>query len=96
MVKVRIWDWPTRLFHWGLVLAIIGMVVTGQTGQMVWHFRLGQAVLLEHRPHRPVQHEDPLAEQLRQALQAGGAGEGRALGRDGHGRAECNPGFSTG
>ncbi len=45
MVKVRIWDWPTRLFHWGLVLAIIGMVVTGQTGQMVWHFRLGQAVL---------------------------------------------------
>jgi len=45
MVKVRIWDWPTRLFHWGLVLAIVGMVVTGQTGQMMWHFRLGQAVL---------------------------------------------------
>lgn len=42
---VRIWDLPTRLFHWLLALAVIGLVVTGQLGQMNWHFRLGYCVL---------------------------------------------------
>lgn len=43
---VRVWDLPTRLFHWLLALAIVGLVVTGQIGGnlMVWHFRLGLAV----------------------------------------------------
>ena len=47
MVKVRIWDWPTRLFHWLLMACVIGLLVTGNLGgdAMVWHFRLGQAVL---------------------------------------------------
>ena len=47
MVSVRIWDVPTRLFHWSLVLCIVGLVITGNTGgeAMVWHFRLGYAVL---------------------------------------------------
>lgn len=46
MVKVRIWDLPTRLFHGALALAVLGLVITGQTGgdAMVWHFRLGYAV----------------------------------------------------
>jgi cytochrome b len=45
--KVRIWDLPTRVFHWGLVLCMVGLVVTGKTGgeTMVWHFRLGYTVL---------------------------------------------------
>jgi cytochrome b len=40
---VRVWDLPTRLFHWMLVLAVISLVITGQIGgqAMVWHFRLG-------------------------------------------------------
>ncbi len=47
MVSVRIWDVPTRLFHWSLALCIVGLVITGNTGgeAMVWHFRLGYAVL---------------------------------------------------
>lgn len=42
---VRIWDLPTRLFHWSLAACVIGLVVSAKTGAMVWHFRLGYAVL---------------------------------------------------
>ena len=28
MEKLRIWDLPTRLFHWGFALAVIGAIVT--------------------------------------------------------------------
>lgn len=47
MVTVRIWDVPTRLFHWSLALSIGAMVITGELGgdAMLWHFRLGYAVL---------------------------------------------------
>lgn len=43
--RTRVWDLPTRLFHWGLACAVIGLVVTGTTGIMEWHFRLGHTVL---------------------------------------------------
>ena len=41
--SIRVWDLPTRLFHWLLVAAVIGSVVTAQLGgnAMVWHFRCG-------------------------------------------------------
>ncbi len=42
---VRVWDLPTRIFHWSLALCVIGLVATAQFGQMNWHFRLGYAVL---------------------------------------------------
>jgi cytochrome b len=44
---VRVWDLPTRCFHWLLVVSVIGLVVTGNVGgeAMVWHFRFGYAVL---------------------------------------------------
>lgn len=44
---VRIWDLPTRLFHWSLAASVIGLVVTAKMGgnAMVWHFRLGYAVM---------------------------------------------------
>lgn len=47
MVQIRIWDLPTRLFHWGLVVCVLGLLITGQLGgnAMTWHFRLGYAVL---------------------------------------------------
>jgi cytochrome b len=41
----RIWDLPTRLFHWLLAAALIGLVSTGLAGIMEWHFRLGYTVL---------------------------------------------------
>lgn len=43
--RVRVWDLPTRLFHWLLVSAVIGMFVTAYLGALDWHMRLGCAVL---------------------------------------------------
>ncbi|MES3022853.1 MAG: cytochrome b/b6 domain-containing protein [Pseudomonadota bacterium] len=44
---VRVWDLPTRLFHWTLALAFIGSIVSAKIGgnAMVWHFRLGYVML---------------------------------------------------
>lgn len=44
---VRIWDLPTRLFHWLLALTVVGSVASGLIGgnAMVWHVRLGLGVL---------------------------------------------------
>ncbi len=43
---IRVWDLPTRLFHWLLVACVIGSVVTSQVGgnAMIWHFRFGFAI----------------------------------------------------
>lgn len=43
----RIWDLPTRLFHWLLVMCVLGLIITGNVGGlwMDWHFRFGYAVL---------------------------------------------------
>jgi cytochrome b len=47
ITKVRVWDLPTRCFHWTLALAVIGSVVSAKVGgnAMVWHMRLGCLVL---------------------------------------------------
>lgn len=47
MRRVRVWDLPTRLFHWSLVGCMAGLVVTGYAGgaAMYWHARMGYAVL---------------------------------------------------
>lgn len=47
MHTVRVWDLPTRLFHWGLALCVVGLIITGNVGgnAMVWHGRMGHAVL---------------------------------------------------
>jgi cytochrome b len=47
MYTVRVWDLPTRLFHWALAACVIGLVVTGNIGGnwMNWHLRLGYTVL---------------------------------------------------
>ena len=47
MHTVRVWDLPTRLFHWLLAASVIGLIVTGSLGGnwMNWHLRLGYAVL---------------------------------------------------
>jgi hypothetical protein len=44
--RVRVWDLPTRLFHWLLVISVIGLVITGHVGgnAMDWHARIGYAV----------------------------------------------------
>ena len=47
LTKVRVWDLPTRVFHWTLVICVVAMAVTGTLGgnAMVWHFFLGYVVL---------------------------------------------------
>jgi cytochrome b len=47
MHTVRVWDLPTRLFHWTLLSAVVGLVVTGNVGGawMNWHLRLGHVVM---------------------------------------------------
>lgn len=48
MFTLRIWDLPTRLFHWALAACVTGLIITGLLGgnAMFWHFRLGYAVLV--------------------------------------------------
>lgn len=45
--RTRVWDLPTRLFHWALVACVIALVISGNVGgsAMTWHFRFGQAVM---------------------------------------------------
>ena len=45
-VAVRVWDLPTRLFHWTLAASVVGLVVSGHVGgnALVWHMRLGLLV----------------------------------------------------
>ena len=47
LTKVRVWDLPTRLFHWALAAGVIGLAISGTLGgnAMVWHFRMAYAVL---------------------------------------------------
>jgi cytochrome b len=43
---VRVWDLPTRLFHWVLAATIVGSIVSAKIGgnALVWHMRLGYVV----------------------------------------------------
>ena len=47
LYRVRIWDLPTRVFHWATALCVLGLAVTGTVGgsAMVFHFRFGYALL---------------------------------------------------
>ena len=42
---VRVWDLPTRLFHWTLAACVVGSIGSAWTGgnAMLWHFWLGYA-----------------------------------------------------
>ena len=43
---VRVWDLPTRLFHWTLAFLVVGSIISAHIGgnAMAWHFRSGYAV----------------------------------------------------
>ncbi len=45
--RLRVWDLPTRLFHWALAICFVGLIATGTVGggAMVFHFRFGFAML---------------------------------------------------
>jgi cytochrome b len=44
-VAVRVWDLPTRLFHWALVVLLAVSYVTGQMGRLDWHMLSGKLIL---------------------------------------------------
>ena len=47
MHRVRVWDAPTRVFHWLLFAVVAGLLVTANLGGnwMNWHLRLGYGAL---------------------------------------------------
>ncbi len=47
MPNVRIWDLPTRLFHWCLAASVVGAYVSAKLGglYMDWHVRFGLTTL---------------------------------------------------
>ena len=46
ILPMRIWDLPTRLFHWVLVLLIIGSYVTIKTNMLALHMLCGETILV--------------------------------------------------
>jgi cytochrome b len=44
--SIKVWDWPTRLFHWSLVLLFGGMWFTGEQGGdwLQYHIWSGEAI----------------------------------------------------
>ncbi len=44
---IRVWDLPTRIFHWALAASFMGLLTTAFIAgeAMVWHFRFGYTVL---------------------------------------------------
>lgn len=45
--RIRIWDLPTRLFHWSLAALVVFSFATGKIGGswLDWHMRSGYAIL---------------------------------------------------
>ena len=43
--KSRVWDLPTRVFHWGAVALVIVAYITWRLNWMDWHVRAGEVLL---------------------------------------------------
>jgi cytochrome b len=45
--RIRVWDLPTRIFHWTLVALVVFSFTTGKLGGsvMAWHVKSGYAIL---------------------------------------------------
>jgi len=46
MNKIRLWDLPTRLFHWGFAAAVLGAIVTDLLENITWHSYCGYTALV--------------------------------------------------
>ena len=47
MKRIKLWDLPTRLFHWTLLLLVSAAIISAQIGgnAMEWHGRFGAGIL---------------------------------------------------
>ncbi|MDQ5881817.1 MAG: hypothetical protein QG616_1648 [Pseudomonadota bacterium] len=45
--RIRVWDLPTRLFHWGLAILVVASIISGKIGGNLidWHGKFGLAIL---------------------------------------------------
>jgi cytochrome b len=45
--RIKLWDLPTRIFHWSLAVLVVFAVITGQIGggAIDWHGKIGLAIL---------------------------------------------------
>jgi cytochrome b len=45
--RIRVWDFPTRIFHWTLAVLVVFSFTSGKVGGswMDWHMRSGYAIL---------------------------------------------------
>ncbi len=43
--RVAIWDAPTRIFHWTLVVLFVALWITGTDGPLEWHMPIGEVLL---------------------------------------------------
>ncbi len=43
--RIRIWDRPVRLFHWGLILLVALSFASGKSGAWTLHYASGYAIL---------------------------------------------------
>jgi cytochrome b len=45
--RIRVWDLPTRIFHWALAALVVFSFTTGRIGGdwMAWHLKSGYAIL---------------------------------------------------
>jgi cytochrome b len=46
--RIRVWDLPTRIFHWALAVLVVFSFTTGTIGGgwMAWHLKSGYAILV--------------------------------------------------
>ena len=43
--KVLVWDLPSRVFHWSIVLLLPAAYITWRLNWLDWHVRIGYALL---------------------------------------------------
>ncbi|MGS0694577.1 cytochrome b/b6 domain-containing protein [Shewanella sp. 0m-4] len=46
LVKIKVWDLPTRVFHWGMLCLLGGLWWTADAGEMEWHQILAYGLMI--------------------------------------------------
>lgn len=46
-IRIKVWDLPTRVFHWSLFLLVAAAFITGEVGgnAIEWHGKIGLAII---------------------------------------------------
>ena len=44
--KIKVWDLPTRIFHWGMILLLVSLWWTADIGEMDWHQVLAYTLMI--------------------------------------------------